>query len=65
MKDYGPTRRETQLYLGISLVGLVILGLAVGLRGVGGIAAIEVVGIAGAFFGGTTIWAIRRLWRMR
>ncbi|MGB3407393.1 MAG: hypothetical protein WBA67_07845 [Jannaschia sp.] len=65
MKDFGPTRRETLLYLGISVIGLVILALAVGLRGVGGIAAIEVVGIAGLFFGGTAVWAVLRLWRLR
>ncbi|UWQ17788.1 hypothetical protein [Jannaschia sp. M317] len=64
-RDFGPGLRETRLYLAVSVAGLGLLVLAVVLRGVGGIAAIEVVGIAGAFFGGTVIWALRRLRRLR
>lgn len=65
MKDFGPTRRETRIYLAISVAGLCLLGVAIALRGIGGIAAIEVVGMAGLFFGGTAIWAIRRLRKLR
>ncbi len=65
MKDFGPTRGETRFYLIASLGGLVLLAGVVAFRGVGGIAAVEVVGIAGAFFGGTAVWAARRLRRMR
>ena len=65
MSKYGPSRKETLIYLGISLAGLALLLAAVAFRGVGGIAAIEVVGMAGLFFGGTTVWAVRRLMRDR
>lgn len=40
------------------------MGVALAVRGVGGAVALEVIVIAGGFFGGTTIWAARRLWRM-
>ncbi|MGB3555880.1 MAG: hypothetical protein WBA25_14715 [Jannaschia sp.] len=65
MKDFGPTRGETLFYLLVSLAGLALMGVAVAVRGVSGIAAIEVVGLSGAFFGATAIWAALRLWRRR
>ncbi|MFO6465925.1 hypothetical protein ACK8OR_16155 [Jannaschia sp. KMU-145] len=65
MSKYGPNRRETWFYLLVSLGGLALMGGAVALRGVGGIAAIEVVGMSTLFFGGTAIWAGLRLWRGR
>ncbi|WP_298429559.1 hypothetical protein [uncultured Jannaschia sp.] len=65
MSKYGPTRRETWIYLIVSLAGLALMAGAVAFRGVGGIAAIEVVGMSVLFFGGTAIWAGLRLWRGR
>ncbi|MEM9794942.1 MAG: hypothetical protein AAF919_00535 [Pseudomonadota bacterium] len=65
MSKFGPSRKEVWFYFLFSLAGLALMGVAVGLRGVGGIAAIEVVGLAGTFFGGTAIWAGRRLWKGR
>ena len=65
MKDFGPTRRETLVYLLISLAGLGLLGGVVAFRGVSGIAAIEVVGMSGLFFGGTALWAVLRLRRFK
>lgn len=64
-RDFGPSRGETRFYLGASLGGLALLAAAVAHRGVSGIMAIEVVGLSTAFFGGTAVWAARRLWRMR
>ncbi|MEL6587169.1 MAG: hypothetical protein AAFY65_15870 [Pseudomonadota bacterium] len=64
MRDHGPSRRETIFYLCASLAGLALMGVALAVRGVGGAVALEVIVIAGGFFGGTTIWAARRLWRM-
>lgn len=60
----GPTRNELWFRLAFSLFGLALLGITVAVRGVSNAAAlIEVVGIAGAFFGGTAIWSAVKLWR--
>lgn len=62
----GPTRNELWFRLGFSLFGLILLGITIAVRGIANSAAlVEVVGIAGAFFGGTAIWSARRLWRSR
>lgn len=59
----GPGRKELWFRLGFSLAGLVLLAVVVAVRGVGNAAAlVEVVGIAGAFFGGTAVWTI---WKLR
>ena len=63
-RDFGPPRGETLFHLWVSLGGLAILAAAVTLRGLSGIAPVEVVGLATAFFGGTAIWALRRLKRL-
>ena len=60
---YGPTRGELKLRLAISVFGLGMMGLALLTRGFGGIAAVEVVLIAGTFFGGTAVWSARALLR--
>jgi hypothetical protein len=62
MSKFGPTRSEIKFRLWTSLAGLALLLTALLLRGVpSGPAMFEVVGIAGAFFGGTFIWSLRKL----
>jgi hypothetical protein len=60
---FGPTRGELKLRLAVSVFGLGLMIAALVIRGVGGIAALEVVVIAGAFFGGTAIWSAWALLR--
>jgi hypothetical protein len=62
MRKYGPSRSEIKFRLWASLAGLAFLLAALLLRGVpSGPAMFEVVGIAGAFFGGTFIWSLHKL----
>jgi hypothetical protein len=64
MNKYGPTRGELQFRLAFSLAGLAFLGVAIALRGLPqGPALVEVIGVAGLFFGGTAILSARRLIR--
>jgi xanthosine utilization system XapX-like protein len=59
-----PPRPELWFRLAFSVAGLALLGVAVAVRGVSSAPAlVEVVGIAGAFFGGTATWAIWKLWK--
>ncbi len=60
---YGPTRGELKLRLAISVFGLGLMAVALLTRGFGGIAAVEVVLIAGTFFGGTAVWSAMALVR--
>ncbi|WP_439123484.1 hypothetical protein [Marivita sp.] len=61
-----PTRNELWFRLLFSLAGLALLVVAVMVRGISNSAAlVEVVGIAGLFFGGTAAWAARKLWLSR
>ena len=61
-RRFGPTRGELWFRLGFSLAGLVLLAVAVAVRGFpAGPAMVEVGGIAGVFLGGTAVWAARRL----
>ena len=61
---YGPTRSELKFRLAVSLAGLALTLLALFWRGVPSAPAlVEVLGIAGLFFGGTAVWAVRRLMR--
>jgi hypothetical protein len=63
-RKYGPTRGELWFRLGFGLAGLVLLGVAVAVRGFpAGPAMVEVGGIAGLFLGGTVVWSAWRLWR--
>lgn len=58
----GPTRGEQWFRLAFSLAGLALLGVAVAVRGIAHAGAlVEVVGIAGLFFGGTAVWSLRHL----
>lgn len=62
MSKYGPSRSEIKFRMYVSLLGLALLVAALVFRGLPtGPAMIEVVGIAGAFFGGTLIWSIVKL----
>lgn len=59
---FGPTRGELKFRLAVSLAGLVLMLFALFYRGLpAGPAFVEVVGMAGLFFGGTAIWSVRQL----
>jgi hypothetical protein len=59
---HGPSRGELKFRLAASLAGLALMAAALVYRGVpSGPAFVEVVGIAGAFFGGSAIWSGWRL----
>ncbi len=60
---YGPSRGELWFRLVFSLAGLALMGVALRMHGVSGMAWAEIVGIAGAFFGGTAVWAAVKLLR--
>lgn len=60
---YGPSRGELKLRLAISVFGLALMGFALLTRGFGGIAMVEVVLIAGTFFGGSAVLSARALLR--
>lgn len=63
---YGPTRGELWFRLAVSLAGICLILVAIWYRGVPqGIAIVEVIGIAGAFFGGSAVWSAWKLWRGR
>ncbi|NUB44884.1 hypothetical protein GEU84_010850 [Fertoebacter nigrum] len=66
MSKFDPPRRELWLRLAISVAGLALLVTALALRGIPeGPAFVEVVGVAGAFFGGSAIWCGWKLWKTR
>lgn len=64
MSKYGPTRGEHLFRLIFSLFGLGCIGVLFAVQGVPrGPGLVEVVGILGAFFGGTAVlsaWALLR-----
>lgn len=61
---YGPSRKEWKIRLAISLVGLGLLAAVLWQRGLPeGPGLIEVVGVAGVFFGLSALSAIRGLLR--
>jgi hypothetical protein len=54
---HDPKRGELLFRFWFSLAGLVLVGVAVVARGIANSAAlVEVIGIAGLFFGGTAVW---------
>lgn len=64
MSKYGPTRGEHLFRLVFSLFGLGCIGVLFAVRGVpNGPGLVEVVGIAGAFFGGSAVMSARALLR--
>jgi xanthosine utilization system XapX-like protein len=61
---YGPTRGELKFRLIFSVAGLALTLVALFAHGVPSAPAlVEVLGIAGIFFGGTAAWSARRLLR--
>lgn len=59
---FGPTKSDLQFRLAFSLAGLALMIGGIAYRGIPqGPALFEVVGVAGAFFGGTAVWTIRKL----
>lgn len=65
MGKFGPTRGEMWFRLCFSLAGLALMVFALVTRGFGGIAWVEIVLIASAFFGGSAAWCAHRLWQTR
>lgn len=65
MSKFGPSKSEIKFRLWASVGGLLLLAGAILYRGLPiGPAMFEVIGISGAFFGGTLIWSIVKLRRM-
>ncbi len=60
---FGPTRGELWFRLGFALAGLALMAVALLRHGVQGVAWVEIVLLAGGFFGGTAVWSALRLWR--
>ncbi|TNF65091.1 MAG: hypothetical protein EP307_00605 [Rhodobacteraceae bacterium] len=59
---FGPTKSDLRFRLAFSLAGLALLVGGILYRGIPhGPAFFEVIGVAGAFFGGTAIWTLRKL----
>lgn len=64
MSKFGPGKKELKFRLYASMGGLAFLAVAVLYRGMPqGPAMFETLGIAGAFFGGTFVWTLRKLIR--
>lgn len=63
---FGPSRGELKFRLVVSLAGFALMLAALFARGIPkGPAIVEVVGLAGLFFGGSAIWSAIRLWKGR
>ena len=63
-KRFGPTRSELRFRLIFSLCGLAFMGGALIYRGLPqGPASAEILVFGILFFGGTTLWTVRRLLR--
>lgn len=63
---YGPTRGELWFRLAAGVGGLLLLVYALSVRGMpSGPALFEVIGVGGAFFGGTVGLSVWRLWKNR
>jgi hypothetical protein len=61
---YGPTRGELWFWLWVSIGGLLLMAMALGLRGLpSGPALAEVVGLAGLVFGYLGARSVKRLIR--
>ncbi|WP_299734979.1 hypothetical protein [uncultured Roseobacter sp.] len=64
MSKYGPDKKELQFRLYVSIAGLILMIGAIAYRGMPqGPAMFETLGIAGAFFGGTFVWTLKKLIR--
>jgi hypothetical protein len=66
MSKFDPPRGEVWFRFWVGVAGLGLLAVALWIRGIpSGPAIVEVIGIGGAFFGGTTLWAAWKLWKTR
>ena len=64
MSRFGPTRGELRFRLAASIAGLALMLVALFHEGApSGSAVVEIVGLAGAFFGGTALWSVWQLAR--
>ncbi|QJF52666.1 hypothetical protein [Roseobacter ponti] len=64
MSKYGPSRRDLRYRAGFAIAGLSMTAGALAYRGwPTGPGGWEAIGIALVFFGGTLIWAMRKLIR--
>lgn len=64
--SYGPNRGELWFRLTLSVAGLCLICVALVVRGIpDGPALVEVIGVAGLFFGGSALSAAIRLWQRR
>lgn len=64
MSKYGPSEKELQFRLIVSVVGLALLAAAFAYRGMPqGVAVFETIGIASFFFGGSLVWTLKKLVR--
>ncbi|TMM52932.1 hypothetical protein [Sulfitobacter sabulilitoris] len=62
MSKFGPGKPELKFRLYVSAAGLALMLAAMLYRGIPqGPALFEVIGVAGAFFGGTFLWTLRKL----
>ena len=57
MAKYGPSKREHQLRLAVSVVGLCLVAIAIWRMEAFGPAAFEALVIGGAFMGGSAVWS--------
>ncbi len=63
---FGPSRGELKFRLVVSVAGFALMVFALFYRGIPeGPAIVEVVGLAGLFFGGSAVWSAIRLWKTR
>ena len=64
MRKFGPSRGELLFRLAVSLAGMALLAAALMMRGLPeGPGLVEVVGVAGLFFGVTAVLSLRALLR--
>jgi hypothetical protein len=62
MARFGPTRKELLFRIVFSVAGLGLLATALAIHGLPrGPAIVEVVVLAGGFFGGTLVWSLLKL----
>lgn len=59
----GPGQGELRVRLALVALGFVLILIAVVARGMDGAATVEVLAIAGLFFGGSALFILRRMSR--
>ena len=61
MNPYGPSRSELWFRLAVSLGGLVLVAVAVVVKGFSSPGWVEAVGVGGVFFGLSALWSAWKL----